>query len=162
MTEHIGNLFELLYSSLSSVSNSRRALSHDRQSNGNGSAPHDHTIVFSLIVRKCSRDNPNTAGGIASFSSGSIVEEKIREIPFYVESPSSSQLDEETVASGPSKITGCHFDGNTATEGGAIYTAVGYDMVADSLFTRNYAGIYHVYLRALEISAGDDTAIIER
>ena len=91
-----------------------------------------------------------------------MVEEKIRDIPFYVESPSSSQLDEEAVASGPSKNTGCHFDGNTATEGGAIYTAVGYDIVVDSLFTRNYAGIYHVCLRALELSAGEDTAIIER
>ena len=71
------------------------------------------------------------------------MEEELLEY-FFVNSTRSSQLDEETISFGPSKITGCHFDGNTATEGGAIYTAVGYDMVVDSSFTRNYAGIYHV------------------
>ena len=43
---------------------------------------------------------------------------------------------------GPSRITGCHFDGNTATEGGAIYSAGGFDGVANSSFMRNYAGRY--------------------
>ena len=41
---------------------------------------------------------------------------------------------------GPSKITECSFDGNTAKEGAAIYTAAGYDMVINSSFTRNFAG----------------------
>ena len=71
------------------------------------------------------------------------MEEELRD-NLFGDTTHSSQLDEETVGFGPSKITGCHFDGNTATEGGAIYTAVGYDMVVDSSFTRNYAGIYHV------------------
>ncbi|CAM9660999.1 unnamed protein product [Ascophyllum nodosum] len=96
-------------------------------------------MVLSGTVFKKNR-GATEGGGIASFFSGSIVEEKIYDTPFYV-ATSSSQLDEETVASGPSKITGCHFDGNTATEGGAIYTAVGYDMVVDSSFTKNYAAV---------------------
>ena len=41
---------------------------------------------------------------------------------------------------GPSKISGGRFDGNTATDGGAIYTAAGYDVIVDSSFTRNFAG----------------------
>ena len=59
--------------------------------------------------------------GVASFSSGSI-------------------WDEENDDFGPSNITGCRFDGNTASDGGAIYTAAGYDMVVNSSFTRNFAG----------------------
>ena len=40
---------------------------------------------------------------------------------------------------GPSNISGCRFDGNTATDGGGIYTAAGYDMVVNSSFTIFFA-----------------------
>ena len=73
-------------------------------------------------MRSCG--DHNTAG-VALFSSG-------------------SGLDEIDGIYGPSYITGCRFDGNTATNGGAIYTAYGYDVVVNSLFTRNVAGIYQV------------------
>ena len=77
--------------------------------------------------------------GVASFSSGSMLDEKPGGI-----SPSGAAfslvLNVEAGDFGPSKIIGCHFDGNTATDGGAIYTAAGYDMVVDSSFTRNFAG----------------------
>ena len=53
-------------------------------------------------------------------------------------------LDEEAGDFGPSKISGSRFDGNTATDGGAIYTAEGYDMVMDSSFTRKFAGSSYV------------------
>ena len=105
--------------------------------------PHDHSIINFLIITKHSRDNRNTAG-IASFSSGSKLEEEIGDTPFV---ESTSRLGYETfdtVGFGPSKITGCRFDGNTASEGGAIYTSAGYDMIVDSSFTRNFAGNYLV------------------
>ena len=51
-------------------------------------------------------------------------------------------FDQETFGFGPSIITGCRFDGNTATDGGAFYTAAGYDVIVDSSFTRNFAGSY--------------------
>ena len=84
----------------------------------------------------------NTAG-VASFSSGSILGKEIGSIA-PLESPYEyiATLNEETGGFGPSKITGCRFDGNTATDGGAIYTAAGYDMVVDSSFMRNFAGSY--------------------
>ncbi|CAN0279849.1 unnamed protein product [Ascophyllum nodosum] len=68
-------------------------------------------------------------GGVASFSSGSMLDEELEGI-----TPSGAIL-------GPSKITGCRFDGNTATNGGAIYTATGYDVIVDSSFTRNFAAV---------------------
>ena len=51
--------------------------------------------------------------------------------------------DEETGGLGPSNITGCSFEDNEATDGGAIYTAAGYDMVVNSSFTRNFAGGFY-------------------
>ena len=56
-----------------------------------------------------------------------------------LEGSTSSSIN-ETRGFGPSKITGCRFDGNTATDGGAIYTAAGYDVIVDSSFTGNFAG----------------------
>ncbi|CAN0364157.1 unnamed protein product [Ascophyllum nodosum] len=79
-------------------------------------------------------------GGIASFSSGSLSDEEIGATPLFG-IPYSPILEEETIDFGPSKITGCRFDGNMATDGGAIYTAAGYDVIVDSLFTRNFAAI---------------------
>ena len=85
-----------------------------------------HVIIIMLIY-----STENVVGiitkqppGVASFSSGSI-------------------WDEENDDYGPSNITGCRFDGNTATDGGAIYTAAGYDMVVNSSFTRNFAGSFY-------------------
>lgn len=41
------------------------------------------------------------------------------------------------------KFVGCHFDGNKAVTGGAmyLYTSAGNETVADSTFTNNYAGM---------------------
>ena len=68
---------------------------------------------------------------------------------------SSSISDEENGGFGPSTITGCSFDGNTATDGGAIYTASGYDRVVNSTFTNNFAGGYYYSLMVFRVPAGD-------
>ena len=78
---------------------------------------------------------------MALFSSGSLLDEKINGIS-SLESTYSPILDEESGHFSPSYITGCRFDGNTATNGGAIYTTAGYDVVVKSSFTRNFAGGY--------------------
>lgn len=42
--------------------------------------------------------------------------------------------------SGPVNTTTCVFERNRADEGGAIYSAVGYDIINDSWFEDNFAG----------------------
>ena len=84
-----------------------------------------HAIILMLVYTS----TVNVVGisqppGVASFSSGFI-------------------WDEENDDFGPSSITGCRFDGNRATEGGAIYTAAGYDMIVNSSFTSNSAGSFY-------------------
>ncbi|CAN0297003.1 unnamed protein product [Pylaiella littoralis] len=59
-------------------------------------------------------------GGVAIFSSGSM-------------------WNKESLDSGPANTTACVFEGNRAEEGGAIYSAAGYDMIKDSLFEENFA-----------------------
>ena len=101
-------------------------------------------------------------GGVAFFSSGSLLDKEtggVASLSYFATSStdgeetggiaslenvsSSSKSDEENGGFGPSTITGCRFDGNTATDGGAIYTASGYDMVVNSTFTNNFAGGYY-------------------
>ncbi|CAM9161301.1 unnamed protein product [Ectocarpus sp. 13 AM-2016] len=60
-------------------------------------------------------------GGLALFSSGS---------PWDEESPD---------VSGPSNITMCMFERNTAVDGGGMYSAAGYDTVNDTWFNDNLA-----------------------
>lgn len=43
--------------------------------------------------------------------------------------------------SGPANTTNCVFDHNNATDGGAIYSAAGYDIVRDCWFEANFAGV---------------------
>lgn len=59
---------------------------------------------------------------MALFSSGSV---------WNVESPDDS---------GPANTTTCVFERNSAEDGGAIYSAAGYDMISDSWFEDNIAG----------------------
>lgn len=42
---------------------------------------------------------------------------------------------------GPLTTTGCVFEGNRAEEGGAIYSAAGYEQITDCWFEDNFAGI---------------------
>ena len=102
------------------------------------------------IDRTCSRKNHNTAG-VALFSSGSIADKETGDIASSEVSHSITSLTspetapslcDKTGGGGPSNINGCSFDSNVATDGGAIYTSAGYDMVLNSSFTRNYAGNY--------------------
>eukprot|EP00903_Cladosiphon_okamuranus_P007092 g6891.t2 len=60
-------------------------------------------------------------GGLALFSTGSAWNEA------------------EPVKSGPANTTNCVFDRNNATDGGAIYSAAGYDIVQDCWFEANVA-----------------------
>ncbi|CAM9729174.1 unnamed protein product, partial [Pylaiella littoralis] len=61
-------------------------------------------------------------GGMALFSSGSVWNKQIPD------------------DSGPANTTACLFESNRAGEGGAIYSAAGYDMIKDSRFEDNFAG----------------------
>lgn len=47
---------------------------------------------------------------------------------------------ESPYTSGPANMTACVFESNRADEGGAIYSAAGYDMINDSWFEDNFAG----------------------
>ncbi|CAN0444478.1 unnamed protein product, partial [Ascophyllum nodosum] len=78
--------------------------------------------VIALTSALFTENHGTSGGGVAFFSSGSILNE-IDGIYYS------------------SNITGCRFDGNTATDGGAIYTASGYDKVVNSSFTRNFAAV---------------------
>ncbi|CAN0451238.1 unnamed protein product, partial [Ascophyllum nodosum] len=93
-------------------------------STGSGGGVYASKTVMSINDAVFEDNRGVWGGGVASFSSGSI-------------------WDEENDDYGPSNITGCRFDGNTATDGGAIYTAAGYDMVVNSSFTRNFAGSFY-------------------
>ena len=70
--------------------------------------------------RKYSRGQTQSSG-VAHFSSGS------------------KEADGDN-GSGPAYTTGCKFEGNNATDGGAMYSAAGYDKIVDSSFTGNLAG----------------------
>lgn len=59
---------------------------------------------------------------MALFSSGSVWDE---------DSPNDS---------GPANTTSCVFEGNTAIDGGGIYSTAGYDIIKESWFGRNMAG----------------------
>lgn len=41
---------------------------------------------------------------------------------------------------GPTNTTACVFKDNSADDGGAMYSAAGYDIIQDSLFEANFAG----------------------
>lgn len=47
---------------------------------------------------------------------------------------------EEPDTSGPAKTTNCFFERNTATDGGGIYSAAGFDIIEGSRFEDNLAG----------------------
>ncbi|CAN0286393.1 unnamed protein product, partial [Ascophyllum nodosum] len=80
---------------------------------GGGVYVSSSVMAFSGTVFKENRGA--TGGGVASFSSGSMLDEESGGTDFT--------FDQETFGFGPSIITGCRFDGNTATDGGAFYTA---------------------------------------
>ncbi|CAN0535808.1 unnamed protein product, partial [Scytosiphon promiscuus] len=47
--------------------------------------------------------------------------------------------EDETIRGSAALTTGCTFDGNSASDGGGIYSASGFDHIADSTFTNNFA-----------------------
>ena len=47
---------------------------------------------------------------------------------------------DEPDTSGPANVTTCIFERNTATDGGGMYSAAGYDIVRDCQFHANFAG----------------------
>lgn len=61
--------------------------------------------------------------GLALFSSGSVW--------------TGNQEDDDP---GPTNTTACVFKGNSADDGGAMYSAAGYDIIEDSSFEANFAG----------------------
>ncbi|CAM9892814.1 unnamed protein product, partial [Ectocarpus sp. 8 AP-2014] len=85
-------------------------------------------------------------GGMALFSSGSV---------WNAESPDDS---------GPANTTTCVFERNSAEDGGAIYSAAGYDMISDSWFEDNIAvGSGGAYLHSgLLVSLADTTFVGNR
>lgn len=68
-------------------------------------------------------DQRHLRSGLAFFSSGS---------PWEEDSPD---------VSGPSNVTMCVFERNNAVDGGGMYSAAGYDMINDTLFEDNLAGM---------------------
>eukprot|EP00752_Nemacystus_decipiens_P017814 g15971.t2 len=63
-------------------------------------------------------------GGLALFSSGSVLTDEM-------------EADDPV----PTSTVGCAFKGNTADDGGAMYSAAGYDIIEDSSFETNFAAL---------------------
>ncbi|CAN0085623.1 unnamed protein product, partial [Ascophyllum nodosum] len=85
---------------------------------GSGGGVYASSSVIALTGATFLENHGARGGGVASFDAIS---------------------DEGPGGIGSSKITGCFFDGNTAKEGGAIYSVEGAGEVVGSYFKRNYA-----------------------
>lgn len=81
------------------------------------SLPYTHRLFCSIWVNKW-----HPLSGLALFSSGSFP-------------------DKDEPDSGPVTATTCIFEGNNAVDGGAVYSAAGYDGIKDCLFKDNLAGM---------------------
>ena len=76
------------------------------------------SLSFTVYV-----DQKHSRSGLALFSSGSV---------WNKHSPNST---------GPANMTKCIFERNKAVDGGAMYSAAGYDMINSSWFEGNLAGM---------------------